>query len=65
MNMQSSTGRVLRRVALLVILFSLLALVVQVGLAQSEAPAVVSAGTLTIGKSTTPAGGQDFWVTAA
>ncbi len=64
MNMQISTGRALRRVALLVILFGLLALVVQVGLAQSEAPAAVGAGTLTVGKSTTPAGGQDFWVTA-
>lgn len=65
MNMQTSTGRALRRVALLVMLIGLLALVVQVGLAQSEAPAAVGAGTLTVGKSTTPAGGQDFWVTAA
>ncbi len=65
MNMQSSTGRAIRRVALLVILIGLLALVVQVGLAQTEAPAAVGAGTLTVGKSTTPAGGQDFWVTAA
>lgn len=64
MNIQTSTGRAIRRVALLVILFALLALVVQVGLAQSEAPAAVGAGTLTVGKSTTPAGGQDFWVTA-
>lgn len=64
MNMQSSTGRALRRVALLAILFGLLALVVQVGFAQSEAPRAANAGTLTIGKSTTPAGGQDFWVSA-
>jgi DNA-binding beta-propeller fold protein YncE len=65
MNMQTSTGRALRRVALLVTLIGLLALVVQVGMAQDTVPAAVSAGTLTIGKSTTPAGGQDFWVTAA
>lgn len=64
MNKQTSTGRAIRRVALLVTLFGLLALFVQVGLAQTEAPAAVGAGTLTVGKSTTPAGGQDFWVTA-
>ncbi len=56
----------LRRTVLLVVLTCLLAFVVQIGAAQSnEAPAAVTSGTLTVGKSTTPAGGQDFWVTAA
>lgn len=55
-----------RRAVLLAIVACMLAVVVQIGLAQSnEAPAAVSTGTLTVGKSTTPAGGQDFWVTAA
>jgi sugar lactone lactonase YvrE len=55
-----------RRVILLVTLACLLALVVQIGVAQSnEAPAAVANGTLTVGKSTTPAGGQDFWITAS
>ena len=55
-----------RRTVLLAVLACLLAFVVQIGAAQSnEAPAAVTNGTLTVGKSTTPAGGQDFWVTAA
>lgn len=67
MNKRTLMGNVWwRRTILLVVLTCLLAFVVQIGLAQSnEAPAAVSNGTLTVGKSTTPAGGQDFWVTAA
>lgn len=55
-----------QRTALLAVLTFLLAFVVQIGAAQSnEQPAAVTNGTLTVGKTTTPAGGQDFWVTAA
>jgi DNA-binding beta-propeller fold protein YncE len=37
-----------------------------VGLAQTESPAAAAAnGTLAVSKTTTPAGGLDFWVTAA
>jgi hypothetical protein len=57
-------GRSIRWAALVAVLLFALVLV-QVGLAQSDAPAAVANGTLTVGKTTTPAGGQDFWVTAA
>lgn len=66
MKKQTLTGsRSFRRAVLLVTLVGLLALVVQVGLAQPALPAAASTGTLNVSKSTTPAGGQNFWVTAA
>jgi DNA-binding beta-propeller fold protein YncE len=52
-----------RRAALL-LLAGLLLLVVPVILAQDAAPAAPTAATLTLGKTTTPAGGQDFRLTA-
>lgn len=56
-----------RRAWAMALLAGLLILVVGVGLAQETpaAPAAPSAATLTLGKTTTPAGGQDFWITAA
>ena len=66
MKMKTHAGsRLFRRAMLLIGLVCLLAMVAQVGLAQSEGPAAVANGTLSVGKATTPAGGQDFWVTAA
>ncbi len=56
----------IRRMILLVALMAMLALIVQVGAAQTaENPSAATDGTLTVGKTTTPAGGQGFWITAA
>jgi DNA-binding beta-propeller fold protein YncE len=49
----------------LVLLIGLLATFVQVGMAQSDLPRSATAGTLTLGVTTTPSGGADFWLTAA
>ena len=57
-------NRWVRRGMLLLALTLLLGLVVQVGLAQDSGPAAAADATLTIGKTTNPAGGQGFWVTA-
>lgn len=56
----------IRRMTLLVALIAMLALIVQIGAAQTadNLSATVD-GTLTVGKTTTPAGGQGFWITAA
>lgn len=56
--------RFARRALVLAALACLLLLIVPMGLAQ-EAPASPASATLTIGKTTTPAGGQGFWITAA
>lgn len=57
-----------RRAAALLLLAVLLVLVVPAALAQDaapeSAPAAPAAATLTLSKTTTPAGGQDFWLTA-
>lgn len=55
-----------RRALLVMTVVVLVATIVQIGMAQPAAgPASVSTSTLAVSKSTTPAGGQDFWVTAA
>lgn len=60
-----SASRLFRRAAALILLIGMLALFVQVGMAQSDQPRSATAGTLTLGVTTTPAGGADFWITAA
>lgn len=53
-----------RRLLMLAALVCLLALLAPLALAQGD-PAAVNSATLTLGKTTTPAGGQGFWITAA
>ena len=57
-------NRFLRGLWLTAVLIGLLALLSTVALAQ-DAPAAPTSATLTLGVSTTPAGGQEFWLTAA
>lgn len=56
----------IRRFVILIALMAMLAAVVQIGAAQTtDSPSATTNGTLTVGKTTTPAGGQGFSVTAA
>lgn len=65
MNIPSLSGsRLIRRMALLVLVIGLLA-AVQVGMAQSSQPRSVDNASLTLGVETTPATGTEFWLTAA
>jgi DNA-binding beta-propeller fold protein YncE len=58
-------SRLIRRAAVLILLIGMITVFVQVSTAQTDAPRASSAGTLTMGVTTTPAGGADFWLTAA
>lgn len=65
-------GRFVRRATIAIILAVLLSLTAQLSLAQGRGeplaqpvPAAPADGSLTVSVSTTPAGGEDFWLTAA
>jgi DNA-binding beta-propeller fold protein YncE len=66
MMVTRATNRSFRGLWLAVVLVGLLALVATAALAQDApaAPAAPASATLTLGVATTPAGGQDFWLTA-
>ena len=61
-----ATNRFVRGLWLTAVLVGLLAVLVSATLAQDTpaAPAAPASATLTLGVATTPAGGQDFWLTA-
>lgn len=61
-----ATNRTVRALWLTAVLVGLLALITTAALAQDApaAPAAPANATLTLGVTTTPAGGQDFWLTA-
>jgi len=60
----SGRYRSARRLLMLAALVCLMALIAPLALAQ-DSPAAADSVTLTLGKTTTPAGGQGFWITAA